>query len=886
MAFNDLFRMVSLRHSKPSTDENAPASPPDPRLRYAPILESQAVVEASPRDAKLQNLKDRHTALSKKVRQLEAVQRAVVNAFMLDQQDKPLPPARSNARSTDATGAASRSEAHSDTASNTINDRRRFVERVETRLDEGAKGLFQEVMGTLPDDMQGDLSDLVSRFDIGPIIIDVNSLCMEIQAIEENIGEILPTAPAEPASNAKPIVAAVGWGDLIVARETLVGYDAREIAHIENILPGETKLREHQRLSKTEEVVEAETITEKETEKDSQTTDRYELQAESQEAINRNFSISAGINTSNRYGLTDINTSLDSAFSQSQSQSRSSSIDTAREIVTKAVERTFERVRRLRRLTITEEIRELNHHKLDNAAGTQPPASISGMYLWVEKIQKVELRHYGTRMMVEFHVPEPALSLHERAAVRSVSKRLPPFDVSPSGIHPGNYMCLAQRYAALDVEPPPTQFIGVGWGWVSTVNEEAEAWAEDQFTSTINIPAGYRPLWAKVAWSALRGKDENREFNFAFSVAGKSENKEHTVVTFDGVILRLSGTADWPQGVPVSGRIHGAWDGAMYVEVTLTCERTTEALDAWRLLTWQALRAGYEAIARKAAQDEQQEAYQRNLLSTTVAEEPAAENRRIERGELQKWAIKSMRRIPQNFNAVEQVANEQEVSPFYADVQAPIVRFYEDAFEWEHMNYFLYPYHWARRASWRMRTEARAVDPVHRAFLEAGAARVIVAVTPGYEDKVAWFLDPLNAEANELARILATPPTAPPSTGNDTFRDLWVELFTERKPEVARGSGTLDVKNGNVEVHINQDSQWRVSEQRDTGRVLYIDGNRYEVARVANDSTFSLDRSYEGESNKAAAYVAGITPFGPPWTVNVPTSLIVLAENVQALKAL
>ena len=93
-------------------------------------------------------------------------------------------------------------------------------------------------------------------------------------------------------------------------------------------------------------------------------------------------------------------------FHRVKSQSQSSSINTAREIVTKAVERTFEQVRVLRRLTITEEIRELNRHELTNAGGS--PKAISGIYLWVEKIQKVELRHYGTRMMVEFHVPEPA----------------------------------------------------------------------------------------------------------------------------------------------------------------------------------------------------------------------------------------------------------------------------------------------------------------------------------------------------------------------------------------------------------------------------------------------------------------------------------------------
>jgi hypothetical protein len=235
-------------------------------------------------------------------------------------------------------------------------------------LNDADAALFQDLISTSPGDPLNDFATIGTLLDLGGFINEANGFCRQIEAIEENLSEELPTVTGQPST--QPIVTAVGWGDLIVARESLVGYDAREIAHIENILPGETKLREHRRLSKTEEVTEIETITEKESEKDSQTTDRYELQAESQEAINRNFSISTGVNTSGRYGVTKVDTSLDAAFSQSESQSRSSSINTGREIVTKAVERTFERVRRLRRLTITEEIRELNRHKLTNTAGT------------------------------------------------------------------------------------------------------------------------------------------------------------------------------------------------------------------------------------------------------------------------------------------------------------------------------------------------------------------------------------------------------------------------------------------------------------------------------------------------------------------------------------
>ena len=112
------------------------------------------------------------------------------------------------------------------------------------------------------------------------------------------------------------------------------------------------------------------------------------------------------------------------------------------------------------------------------------------MYLWVEKIQKIELRHYGTRMMIEFHIPEPAVSLLESTAGASTRRRLPQFDIGPSDVDGTNYMCLAQRYGAVDVEPPPvrpsvrlvsTTFTSINGG--------------DQLTDTVNVPAGYRPEW-------------------------------------------------------------------------------------------------------------------------------------------------------------------------------------------------------------------------------------------------------------------------------------------------------------------------------------------------------------------------------------------------------
>lgn len=885
---NELFRLVSLRKSTVKDDGSSERPAPDPRLRYGEQIAAQAHVEVSKRSARLTKLRARHQQVSQLVSDLESIQRAVIKTAMLETQKK----GASAAKKSESTESSTRRAAPAATPSidedglarSLIIDER-LGREIANSLPDRQATLFKETMARVGRDGVADLSDIMNGLDVYAFLDEANKICEQVQAVEEQLSADLPTVAAGTQEGG-PIVAAVGWGDLIVARETLVGYTAREIAHIENILPGETKLREHQRVSKTEQVEEREVITERETEKDSQTTDRYELQAQSQETIQRDFSVNAGVNTSAKYGVAQVNASLDTAFAQSQSQSRSTAIETAREIVKKSVERTYERVRTLRRLTLTEEIKELNRHKLSNV-GSPPLAAISGMYLWVEKIQRVELRHYGTRMMVEFHIPEPAVSLLESSAGKAKRRRLPPFNVGPSDVDGTNYLCLAQRYGALDVEPPPPLFAHVGFGWVSTLNEEAENWAEDQFTDTINVPAGYTPEWARVAWSGLLGKQENRSFNFAFSVGGVSEppaTKEHTVPTWNGVVLQLPSGTTWPQGVPVAGRVHGSWDGAMYVQVTLTCRRTAEAYDKWRIATWGALRAGYEALARQLAQEEQANAFESQAFGPALSEGPAEINRSVERAELQKWAIKSLRLVPQNFNAIEQVAEHQEMSPVHADAEAPIVRFYENAFEWEHMNYFLYSYHWARRATWAMRNETSRVDPRFEAFLRAGAARLIVPVTPGYEDRVMSFLDP-EAEGNELSRILAQPRDTVPQPADSPFRDIWLELLTQYKPDLSRGSGTLAVTKDSADASINDDSQWRASD-RDMGRELYIDGERYVVGDVLSETEIRLDRPYAGATSSTAIYAAGSVAYGPPWIVNVPTTLIVLSDNLAQLRGI
>ncbi|MGI9286802.1 MAG: hypothetical protein ACR2P1_15550 [Pseudomonadales bacterium] len=333
-----------------------------------------------------------------------------------------------------------------------------------------------------------------------------------------------------PPSNDQPApekleyaVKALGWGDLIVATERLIDYRAHEIAHIENVLPAEEKVRDHSRRRTVEESLETESIEENESERELETTDRYELQSESSKAIETDFSISGGVNTSGRYGLTKVETSLDVDFSRSQAESRSTSTNVAKEVVDKAIERTLKKTRELRRRSVVTEVIEANKHTLSNLQkeDADPVTAISGIYRWVEKIHEVQLRHYGKRLMLEFHIPEPAITLTSTAPPVVVDAEKPsPFTLAINALSETNYKTYAKRYRATDLEEPPERVIEVGYAWQSTPDEGTdEDQAEDTIAEKVTIPAGYQAYRVGVAVYAHPAKEKH--FQIRMAVGGR-----------------------------------------------------------------------------------------------------------------------------------------------------------------------------------------------------------------------------------------------------------------------------------------------------------------------------------------------------------------------------
>ena len=783
----------------------------------------------------------------------------------------------------------------------------KYFTLLDSSLTSNEKTEFNEIKSSnnLPSSLNNINNLVASSY---PMVMwgGASSACADIQVWETEKKQALPKPNITGLGEEYAAIRSVGWGDLTVIREKLIGYDANEIAHIENILPGELRLRENERTYATESFEETETESINESQQELETSDRQELQVQAQKTINTDFSVSAGVNTSGRYGVTKVDTSLTADFQRSKSESRSSSTSLAKEIISKSVEKTFESIRELRRTTITQQMRELNRHQIDNSPkeGAAAPVSHSGVYLWVEKVKELQLFHYGTRLMVEFHIPEPALSLLEQRTMGAKDdiKKPAPFKISPSYITPATYQCLAQKYNVDGLEPPPANWVSVGKGWNSMPDEGADSdTAEDVETLEIKIPDGYFPYDGFVAVSIQTknestGNADSKKIFFSLSVGGietpiQYPNEDDVANDSGDAINRpyeilFDKNYPWPEStVPVNFRAHGHFDKTMYVQITVNCQRTNEHYTDWQLRTWEQIKSGHQILMNNYQQELREKTFASAELFETRGR-PEKENRRVEREELQKWATKIMRNESFMFNAVEEIGDIAEISALASNDQAEIIQFFEETFEWDYMSYILYPYFWGRRNAWDLRMDIKVPDSRHLEFLKAGACRVIVPVTPGHEEQFLKYIDQ-STDVDEIDRIRGNVNGEEIKTDypiDTEFEDLWLELLLYRKEEVARGSGTLSLTNGSNTVkinsiEINEEVHGWVLSERDLGREVYIAGHTFTITAIIDKSTFEINKPHEGQDDNDMNYAVGSVPYSSPWLVKLPTSHLVLREQ-------
>lgn len=539
----------------------------------------------------------------------------------------------------------------------------------------------------------------------------------------------------------------LGIGDLKVVKQTLLAYLPGEVAHIENVLKGESKERKHRNLNRTETTLFTSQEETKDIERDTQSTDRFELKRETDLTIKEDMSVKAGLTVTASYGPVVATATGDFAYATSKQDSQKSSSNFARELVDRSVSKVQTKTKTERTTKTLNEVEETNTHGVIN---TDPAAKhVIGIYRWVDKRYRAQVYNYGVRLLLEFIVPEPAafyrMTLGHRGPKVNATPP-PPFTniagapLTVADIDEGSYAMYASRYNAAGITPFPRFTVSTGLTLAKdglTLGTSVGMAGTDKLV----VPADYTLWLYSVAVSFIWGGGPQ----FTLLVGGD----QHTLLTTPlGVGLQMTsaveGAAVGATGlggtIPVSVATYDVT--AFAVNIQGICLLSDGGKEKWRIQTFDKIYTAYQAL---------QTAYDQKVAQAEAAQGPViqgqnpATNRVVEKTELKKLCITMM--TGQHFDAFGAMTDPPDKPKTYPEVdvlqaltEGRVEQFLEQAFEWEQMTYLFYSYFWGRKKNWVDVSLLADPDPLFAQFLTAGAARVVVPVPIAYAEAVQFML--------------------------------------------------------------------------------------------------------------------------------------------------
>jgi hypothetical protein len=678
-------------------------------------------------------------------------------------------------------------------------------------------------------------------------------------------GGTAPTVPATTQSQIQPI----GFADLLLVRQELKRYELAEIAHVENVMKTESRRRKHREVTQTTETVTQETEVTNEESRDLETTDRYELQQESDNVVKEESSRNLALSISASYGPFASGTAnISSSTGDSKETTTKNAMNYAREVVDKAVKKVQTRVLERRTVTTVHEVADISHHDFDNSKGTE---HVQGIYRWLEKVYSAQVVSYGLRLLFELVVPEPA-AFYRHALISAPPEGMtlelpdPPgychhpsgtfVPLVPSDVTPANYQFWVSKYGVSGVEPPPPLHKTIG---ITMAEEPADG---DDFTTIMNndlqVPTGYAAERAWVGGQPLVWADATPPAFINFHV-GRTQINVNEAGPMNGE----------DAAIPVVA--HGYRVAAMAVTIEVLCTRMPETLAGWQLSTYNAIIGAYNDL--KSQYDAALSRLEINAQSGTgvLGKNPDA-NREVERRELKRQAISLFTNQQyDDFDAMRRGVppyGYPQMSITEATAEGPYIQFFEQAFEWVNMSYLFYPYFWGRKSEWPAYLRQDDTDPLFAQFLQAGAARVQIPVTPGFEHAVCFLLHAGKKpwEEDDCDYQVQAPP----------YKSMLDEIIDEQRGAFAKGHGTIAVTQGDTTVTgTGTDFDRNLHLDRD----IMINYRVYRVADVKSSTEISLDRGYQDVSASDLSYAFGGRQVGDPWEVKVPTSLVFLQPD-------
>lgn len=663
-------------------------------------------------------------------------------------------------------------------------------------------------------------------------------------------------------------VSPVRVGELDLVRQRFVRYETTEIAHIENVLPGESHHRDFTRASTSEtETTVSETRMQSQ-ELDLQSTQRFDLKSAMTESSH--LGVEAGVSVSASYGGT-VEVEAGTQFSASQDKATEAATTFARESTSRAVNRIESQVSEEKRTRITLSTHELTHHGVDNSKGDVPTR---GVYRWLNKVYEAQTINYGLRNLYDVYVPEPAAlyrHVQRQAGVRhegvTIDEPLPPAvevngvrrPLEPTDLDEIRYTTFVAQYGATNVPVPPPYELTIGAVLKTEPAADMNPPKAGVLTQQLTIPVGYRA-------SRLMFRADGHELG----------NGGYTVLFGGGRWFSASrGTWLTTDHLRDQQQLGLSYDDyyVLAVGVSIICRRTSEHFRQWQLDAYAAIMVAY--LDQRATYDDQVNAANADR-ETKVAGRNPLENEAIIRDELKRAVLTVI--TGQHFAAFDAMQAPDANNPFpeldlgQVATEGRYVAFFEQAFEWQNMTFVLYPYFWANKGNWEQMLGIEDIDPLFGRFLRAGYARVQVPVRPGFEAAVEATLDPANWSGEviddadipgwEAGSALLITDELRIQTGGDTF--------VAAGGTVSTTAGSADIKGAGTTFTVDRDGR----------REIRIDGTTYVIETVDEATQIVTVEAPAPSGNlNGVRYQLGPRRVGFPWEIVVPSTLVYLQED-------
>ncbi len=400
---------------------------------------------------------------------------------------------------------------------------------------------------------------------------------------------------------------------------------------------------------------------------------------------------------------------------------------------------------------------------LKNSSQTDP---IRIDYFSMMREWRVRLYRYGLRLTYDLVIPEPAgLFRQTYAYLEWLRSQIGPFtfNISRSEIDPNtrqgenepHYLVLADRYGA-QVPPPPdpnpspltpsaTPPAGNGWSFSSL---------------SFEVPTDYEikdvHLFADIGALANAGD----------ILVYVEDSGYHNQVATPGGQFDVDLTAQYGflKGATGSQKVNFRFvdAGPVYIGLVVSIEPTSSAMQRWGNDVWNAL---YNAAQTQYYAQQQDIAARISQLEDRLNKVDTLTLRREESEEIMKIAVATltgnwMGSAWADLSTIAANANVNNLAVLfsgaafigdasglnYSELTAAmpdedVIRFINQAIEWESVVTFLYSYFWDIPASWSFIRNIQHPDATRQAFLRAGSARVVLTVRKGWEEKWVNFVD-------------------------------------------------------------------------------------------------------------------------------------------------